>query len=303
MVGQPFWDVIFGSHVVERLTHYLDPEHLEPWRFYVRSTVRMVIESGAALAYLIGLFFVVREYPSKRDPRITALFVWYLVPVGAISFMTSKITHYMYPFLPAVAVVCGFGLARLLQQPMPTIGELGGKWLPRVPDRLGAVPLQKLIFTIALAPVIVMYGVALYDMRFRPDPFTALEACLDDAGVAMPIATFFGGKELANHVFTYHGLADRKDQDSALLQQLIHGDTPQPVWLEESQYRVLVSSDERALAIEAQRIPLAAVRIAPGVDDGAILLLPGKSAACSPRLSAAGAWRLEPTEHVIRDKL
>ncbi len=300
--GQHFWNVIFGDHVVERFTAYLDPDHLKPWTFYVLTTVKIVIKSGGALAYLVGLFFVVREYPSARDPRITTLFAWYLVPVAAISLMSSKITHYMYPFLPAVAVVCGFGMARLLQWRLPAIGELPlvGGFGRKVPG-LGAMPLQHLVFAVALLPVLVMYVWTLKDVRYRYGPFTALEACLDGAGIDTPLPAFFDNYPMANHIFTFTGLVQIPDADPEQLEGALYGDTPRPLWMKESLYRELVTADERALEIEAQRIPQAAVETEKWQADGVILLLPGQSAACSPKLSEAGAWRITPTEHIIRN--
>ncbi len=300
--GQHFWNVIFGDHVVERFTAYLDPDHLKPWTFYVLTTVKIVIKSGGALAYLAGLFFVVREYPSARDPRITTLFAWYLVPVAAISLMSSKITHYMYPFLPAVAVVCGFGMARLLQWRLPAIGDLPlvGGFGRKVPG-LGAIPLQNLVFAAALLPVLVMYVWTLKDVRHRYGPFTALEACLHGAGIDTPLPAFFDNYPMANHIFTFSGLVQIPDAAPEQLEGVLYGDTPRPLWMKESLYRELVTADERALEIEAQRIPQAAVETEKWQADGVILLLPEKSAACSPKLSEAGAWRITPTEHIIRN--
>lgn len=297
-MGQVFWNIIFGEHVVQRMTRFLDPTHLLPWYFYILSTVRMVIESGAGLAYLIGFWFVVKVYPAKRDPGITTLFVWYFVPVIAISAMTSKVTHYMYPFLPPVAVVCGFGLAQLLQLNLAAAGEYRyGRWLSRISAGLAAVPLQRLAFAAAAAPIVVMYGFAVHDLRFRSSSFLELEACLQDLGAGAAVQAFFQPNREANHVFTYHDLAAYGDTDSELLNRLLFGDRPEPVWLPVSKYRALASSEERIRSVEAQWIPLAEIRTGEGDLEAVFLLLPGEFAACGARVQNAGSKPVDPMRH------
>lgn len=295
VTGPDFWNIIFGDHVVKRLTQSLDPTHLNPWYFYQHFTGRVVIECGAGLAYLAGLFFVLRDYSTDRDPKITALLVWYLVPVTAMSLMTSKLMHYLYPFLPGVAVVCGLGLSRLARLRLQPIGEYRyGRWLGSVGSRVAAIPMQWFVFALAALPIAAGYGATLHGMSERPAPFRELEACLRDMGMESSPSAFFERHQPSNHVFTYYNLESNYGAESGQLNQLLFGDRPRPVWLPETKYHAFVSSDERGSAIEAQRIELAMINVRPGETEAVILLLPGEFAACGPRLQEAGSKPVHP---------
>lgn len=296
--GEVFWETIVGVHVVERMTGFLDPAHLLPWYFYLHLTARVLIEGGAGLAYLIGFWFVVKIYSTNRDPKITTLFAWYLVPVIAISAMTSKITHYIYPFLPPVAVVCGLGLAHLSRLSLPALGDYRiGYWASRISDRLAAIPVQRIILTVALVPILVVYTQTILEMRSRPSQFRDLIACLQELGVTPPLPAFFEPHRSANHIFTYYNLARDEGIDPQHLIRFLFGDRPEAVWLTEAMHRDFVVSDTRVHSIDAIWMPLAKLRSGEGRLEPIYLLLPGEYAACSPKLQQAGSVRVDPARY------
>lgn len=257
--GPAFWRDIFGRHVFERLTHYLDETHLNPWYFYVETTARMILDQGAFLAYPIGLIVMIAL--DRWQPRQTALFAWYLVPVAAMSAMTSKLHYYIYPFVPALAVVCGVGLARLAASPLT--------W-PR-----------GLAFLIATVPLANAYVGSVQHLRNEPGPFTALRACLGS-----PAATaLFDANAPTNHVFTYYGFLDHRQASGEAL-----ADAPGAVWIARDDHRALLAAGHpRAVSDSAYLMPLAQVATEPGRKQPAVLLLPEAHAHCADRILSAGA--------------
>src|SRR5690606_35608412 len=47
------------------------------------------------------------------------LIVWWLVPTAIVSFGTSKLFHYAYPFLPPLALGAGFLIAKVIAMADP----------------------------------------------------------------------------------------------------------------------------------------------------------------------------------------
>ena len=113
-VGSTLWRIILGDHVVARMTVSIDPSHIQPWHYYFSTMYRELEHAGTAwLAIAGGVLLLARAY---RDRRLEVLLViaWFVVPFGLISFGTSKLGHYAYPFLPPVALAAGYGPALLL---------------------------------------------------------------------------------------------------------------------------------------------------------------------------------------------
>ena len=101
----------FFGHVVTRVGAYLDPVHLQPWWFYpliVYETLHVT------WPYFVGgLLALAWRARTRPQPEATLVALWLVVPVVLFSFATSKLAHYIYPALPAVAVIGGqvFGAA------------------------------------------------------------------------------------------------------------------------------------------------------------------------------------------------
>jgi len=111
--GRGFWRVLVGEHVYQRFTTSLDVSHLQPWHYYVTSVVHNLARSATVWPVLGGLaIFVARTVAERRREQILVL-AWLTVPVALISIGTSKIHHYVYPFLPPLALAGGYGVAWL----------------------------------------------------------------------------------------------------------------------------------------------------------------------------------------------
>jgi 4-amino-4-deoxy-L-arabinose transferase-like glycosyltransferase len=119
--GVGLFRVMFGEHVYTRFTASLDPAHLHPWTFYYVAMFRQMGSSGTAWLAIAGA--VVLLVNTVRQPSLDKLLIvyWFAIPVALISIGTSKLHHYLYPFLPAVALAAGYGPAWLLAATRPQV--------------------------------------------------------------------------------------------------------------------------------------------------------------------------------------
>ena len=193
--GVFFWRVILGQHVVERFTHHLDPHHLHPFSYYFVLIGRDLAEAGTLVAVLLGLGLWL--YASRRDRSFFGLWVglWAFLPLFAISFGTSKLIHYTYPFLPPLGLFAGFALARLAAAGWEILRPLGG-WLTRLPRPRAAALLALASFFVFGSILLTGRFHARFDklvVRSRSAP-RALAAGLGslalvpEAGLALPAA-------------------------------------------------------------------------------------------------------------------
>ncbi len=114
--GTAFWDVILGEHVYRRMTAALDATHVQPWHYYLVGVWRQLTANGTAV--FVGLGIAVLLFRTMRDKLEigTVIVLWFCVPMVAISLGTSKLYHYIYPYLPPLALAAGY-LPALLVQP------------------------------------------------------------------------------------------------------------------------------------------------------------------------------------------
>jgi 4-amino-4-deoxy-L-arabinose transferase-like glycosyltransferase len=112
--GRGFWRVLVGEHVYQRFTTSLDRSHLQPWYYYFTSVFHTMDRAGTVWTVIAG--FVILTVHAVRERRREAILVliWYVVPIALISIGSSKIHHYVYPFLPPLALAAGYGVDWLL---------------------------------------------------------------------------------------------------------------------------------------------------------------------------------------------
>ena len=110
--GAQLIEQMFGEHVFKRFTTFIDRTHVQPWDFYfsqlwtqLQPGTRVLVVAGAALL----MWHVIR----RRWIDGGLVILWFAVPVTVISTGTSKLDHYMYPFLPPVALAGGYAVALL----------------------------------------------------------------------------------------------------------------------------------------------------------------------------------------------
>ena len=104
--GAVFWQTILGVHVYQRFTATLDPAHLQPWHYYFTRMFDFW-ESGALVLMTAGVGLIAGWTVRRYAPSAAVLLVW-LLPLAIISAGTSKLYHYAFPFLPALALVGGY---------------------------------------------------------------------------------------------------------------------------------------------------------------------------------------------------
>ncbi len=107
--GPALWDVMLTTHVYERFTASLDPDHIRPWHFYVMTMYRSLASSGASLIVGAGLVaLVVQTCRGRLHTEGVVVLLWLALPLFLISFGTSKLYHYAYPYLPPLALAAGY---------------------------------------------------------------------------------------------------------------------------------------------------------------------------------------------------
>jgi len=109
--GRAFWNEVVGHQVFTRFTSFLDPNHLRPWHYYFVELWKGLAQSGDAMLAAIGLAWLVIHAWRGRPPLVRILLLWWIVPFALISLGTSKLIHYMYPFIPPIALGAGAAAA------------------------------------------------------------------------------------------------------------------------------------------------------------------------------------------------
>jgi 4-amino-4-deoxy-L-arabinose transferase-like glycosyltransferase len=113
--GRQVWDVMLGSQVLTRMTSYLDPKHVQPWTFYWVSLYKSFSYAGGLLLVTVGMILLLAQTIRRRWPEGLVVLLWGLVPLVLISFGTSKLVHYTYPFLPPFALAAGYLAAMIIR--------------------------------------------------------------------------------------------------------------------------------------------------------------------------------------------
>lgn len=114
--GATFWRVMFGEHVYTRFTAFADPRHVRPWHFYVTEAYRALDREGSLPWIALGLVILAIDTVRHRRREGLIVFMWLTLPVALISSGSSKLYHYLYPFLPPLALATGVGAAWLSRQ-------------------------------------------------------------------------------------------------------------------------------------------------------------------------------------------
>ncbi len=113
--GPGIWYVMFGEHVVQRFSSSIDPQHIQPWTFYVAWLRALLTRAGALWIAVAGaLLLLVRVCRTRWLDGVVVL-TWGTLPLALLSAGTSKLGHYAYPFLPAIAIAGGYVLGTALR--------------------------------------------------------------------------------------------------------------------------------------------------------------------------------------------
>jgi 4-amino-4-deoxy-L-arabinose transferase-like glycosyltransferase len=129
LYGRGFWDVIFATHVYTRFAGVLEPSHIHPWHYYLTVPAKEIAYSGSALLVAAGIVRLIVAAVRNETWFARLCLVWVIVPVVLISFGTSKLFHYAYPFLPPVGLGAGFAVATVLARLDSTAGGSFGSFV------------------------------------------------------------------------------------------------------------------------------------------------------------------------------
>jgi 4-amino-4-deoxy-L-arabinose transferase-like glycosyltransferase len=154
--GREFWGIIFGQHIFERFTAYLDPTHLHPWYFYLTTMWAELSWSHSAILVCIGLVLLAHKAIRQRSDAAALMLVWFLLPLAAISSGTSKLYHYVFPFLPPLAIGVGLlpmAVVNTAERHKARITQgLERLWPPSIAARMPPW-LRTALFTLAIAAI------------------------------------------------------------------------------------------------------------------------------------------------------
>jgi 4-amino-4-deoxy-L-arabinose transferase-like glycosyltransferase len=169
--GATLWGIILGQHVYDRFTAYLDPAHLQPWYFYPQALYLRLVDAGSLVLVAGGLVLLAAHAVWRRSLDSLVVLLWFLLPVTAISFGTSKLYHYVYPFLPPLALGGGFLAGSVLAVAPVPIGRALRAWTAystaRLPS-LTAVLRRPVVRSLLLAVGGIAVGLAAVTLVFGP---------------------------------------------------------------------------------------------------------------------------------------
>ena len=164
--GRQVWRIMFGQHVFQRFTTFTDPEHLEPWHYYISAIFGELETSGSAIWVGAGLVALLVKAIRRRGAEWVVVAVWLVLPVSLISLGSSKLYHYAYPFLPPLALGAGAAVGWILAAANERIGPRGWlDWRPSGWLRAGALTLTAAALAVAVA-TLINHGVRLYAGEF-----------------------------------------------------------------------------------------------------------------------------------------
>ena len=252
-------------------------DHLAPWYAYFGWTLDTLIKSGALLATVVGAGYLAVRYASDRDPPIAMLVFWWLLPVLAMSVLSSKQVHYLYPFLPPLAVMAAVGLTALWGRCIKSPSFVN--WA---------------VLLLVFLPIAKGYPGTLKRMRVRPELFSELRSCLDRLDHDPRVRSFFAQDRAATHAYAYYDLVEYIAYEGDALRDSLLGNDPRPVWLTQAQFQGPGNAVVRG-SVDALLLPSAVIYSTPGPGavDTAVLLLPDKFRACTPTLIRHGARVIE----------
>jgi 4-amino-4-deoxy-L-arabinose transferase-like glycosyltransferase len=159
--GHEFWAIIFGRHILVRFTAYLDPAHVHPWYFYLTTMAREFSWSQDLALVCAGLLLLAYQAIRRHSDGAALMLVWVVLPLAVISAGTSKLYHYVFPFLPPLALGVGLlpmAIATLARSRQEQIARLLERiWPARVSAR---IPTWLRTALTAIAAIAILVAVA-----------------------------------------------------------------------------------------------------------------------------------------------
>lgn len=176
MIQRHGWKFIDEFIVQHHFVRYLTNKYHHPEPFYFYGPV-LVAFSIPWTMFLAAAFISARRWQWRGQTAIDRLrvlaLVWIVVPIAFFSLSESKLTAYILPVLPAVALLIGDRLTRLLSEPrgemvirltgllLIGLAIFGGRHL------IHGFPVSSFIIVVAALPLVVVGAVALLLPQMR----------------------------------------------------------------------------------------------------------------------------------------
>jgi 4-amino-4-deoxy-L-arabinose transferase-like glycosyltransferase len=163
--GRLVWDVMVGQHVYTRFTGSLDASHLHAWHHYVSTLWQQMENAGSHWLVLAGVAALAAAGWRRNGWLARVFLVWALVPIGLLSFGSSKLFHYVLPFLPPLALGAGYVSSLVFNAATALLAAYAtpwaGRWLPWSRDATRMAPVRLVVMGLAAAAAITGLATAL----------------------------------------------------------------------------------------------------------------------------------------------
>jgi len=318
--GADVWRIMFDAHVMTRFTTFLDPAHVRPWHYYADQLIRQLRWSGSLGVALVGLVLLAAVAVRHRRGDALVVLTWFVVPVALISVLSSKLYHYVYPFLPALALGGGLAVAvaarlawSLPAACWPARDPVAGPASPGAAPAPAGRLLRSVQAGLALLVVLALLPVGAWRRNFsflghEPHPLRSMRDCLAavNARDGRPGASgpgVWAEAESLSHVYHYylHGLGpwQMRDfpSDPTVYVHLYAPGSYRPVLLSRERFEAfigLAQAGDHVLIERAARkagldpaVLAAAARQTPVAQvrfPAEVLMLPGPFSACAAPL-------------------
>ncbi len=170
--GRVLWEDMFLGQVHQRFVTFVDPRHVEPWHFYLTDTWARLRAADTEWLTAAGLVLLAWRAVARRDAPARLLLVWLAIPLAALSLSSSKITHYLFPFLPPLALAAGLAAATMFDfarwgagaaenAVSPRLARLGASvpaWLAALATVAGGAAFLAALWTWLVGPIRLRFG-------------------------------------------------------------------------------------------------------------------------------------------------
>jgi hypothetical protein len=298
-MGTRFWQIILGEHVFKRFGTALDPAHIQPWSFYFVEIYHQMARAGTFWFVAAGAALIL--YRLVRKPWLEGALVvfWFSLPLSLISMGTSKLIHYAYPYVPALALAAGYfgatvysSLVRAIVGPRPAWIErlLGGRLALSSSPTTGSTAARLAVRGALLAALVLCLPLRSYravgqELKSERHPFRTTRDCIAsvrnyerNAGRKAPDMYVWVPTGFYQHPFYYYYRDigyDRHEywNDVGLTFILDAPGEQRPVLMPKAAYQAFYIRAERE---NVPHVPLADF-------DNVVLLLPGPFTGCTPK--------------------
>jgi 4-amino-4-deoxy-L-arabinose transferase-like glycosyltransferase len=156
---------MLGVHVFDRFTRVLDPGHVQPWHYYFVRLWEELTYAGSRTIAVLGFAMLAVNAVIGTSWLARLVFLWWVVPMALISFASSKVFHYAYPFLPALALGAGWFVVALFRVIEHGIAKAAPDRLRRVARRY---PAPAIVRHALFATAIVFLSLAIWTEVMGP---------------------------------------------------------------------------------------------------------------------------------------